>query len=145
MLHLYPTRTAGARNVVRHRIPELLLECPSNLMEKVRTHSISPFILMSSIIWLVHIPLSASRWSVIYVSVTRHNYGMLVICMIQVFLEFSILWILNPPFPYRNGTRILFSPSLQIAMISKPMFMWSILPATLSSQAGPYASGQAWP
>ena len=25
MLHLYPTRTAGARNVVRHRIPRLLL------------------------------------------------------------------------------------------------------------------------
>ena len=32
MLHLYPTRTAGARNVVRHRIPELLLEFPANLM-----------------------------------------------------------------------------------------------------------------
>ena len=38
MLHLYPTRTAGVRNVVRHRIPELLLEFPANLMGKVRTH-----------------------------------------------------------------------------------------------------------
>ena len=44
MLHLYLTRTAGARNVVRHRIPELLLEFPANLMGKVRTHSISTFV-----------------------------------------------------------------------------------------------------
>ena len=44
MLHLYPTRTAGARNVVRHRIPELLLEFPTNLIGKVRTHNISTFV-----------------------------------------------------------------------------------------------------
>ena len=31
-------------NVVRHRIPELLLEFPANLMRKVRTHSISTFV-----------------------------------------------------------------------------------------------------
>ena len=40
MLHLYPTGTAGARNVVRHRIPDLLLEFPAHLTGKVRTHSI---------------------------------------------------------------------------------------------------------
>ena len=44
MLHVYPTRTAGARNVVRHRIPELLLKFQANLMRKVRTHSISTFV-----------------------------------------------------------------------------------------------------
>ena len=44
MLHLYPTRTAGARNVVIHRTPELLLEFPANLMGKVRTHNIRTFV-----------------------------------------------------------------------------------------------------
>ena len=44
MLHLYLTRTASARNVVRHRIPEILLGFPANLMGKVRTHSISTFV-----------------------------------------------------------------------------------------------------
>ena len=44
MLHLYPTRTAGACNVVRHHIPELLLEFPANLMAKVCTHSIRTFV-----------------------------------------------------------------------------------------------------
>ena len=44
MLHLYPTRTASARNFVRHRIPELLLEFPANLMGKVSTHSIIAFV-----------------------------------------------------------------------------------------------------
>ena len=44
MPHLYPTRTAGARNVVRHRSPELLFEFPANLMGKVLTHSISTFV-----------------------------------------------------------------------------------------------------
>ena len=44
MLHLYPTRTAGARNVVRHRIPKLLLEFPVNLIGKLCTHSIGTFV-----------------------------------------------------------------------------------------------------
>ena len=44
MLYLYPMRTAGARNVVRSRIPEILLEFPANIMGKVRTHSISTFV-----------------------------------------------------------------------------------------------------
>ena len=84
MFHLYPTRTAGACKVVRHRIPVLLLEFSANLMGKVRTHSISTLFLMSSLIWLAHIPLSAFKWTVIYVSVTRNNYGMLIICMKRV-------------------------------------------------------------
>ena len=37
-------RTAGACNVVRHRIPELKLEFSVNLMGKVRTYSISTFV-----------------------------------------------------------------------------------------------------
>ena len=44
MQHLYPTCTAGARNVVRHRIRDLLLEFPANLTGKVRTHTIGTFV-----------------------------------------------------------------------------------------------------
>ena len=44
MLHLYPTRTAGAHNVVRHRIPDQFLEFPTQLMEKMRTYSIGSFV-----------------------------------------------------------------------------------------------------
>ena len=43
----------------------------------------------SRLLWLAHIPLSALRWTLIYVSVTRNNYGMLIICMKHVFLELS--------------------------------------------------------
>ena len=39
-LHLYPTRTSGARNVLRHHIPELLNIFPEYLTEKTRTHSL---------------------------------------------------------------------------------------------------------
>ena len=42
MLHVYPTRTAGDHNVVRHRIPEL--KFPANFMWKVRIHSTSSFV-----------------------------------------------------------------------------------------------------
>ena len=40
VFYFYLTRTAGASNVVRHRIPDLLLEFPAHLTGKVRTHSI---------------------------------------------------------------------------------------------------------
>ena len=39
-LHLYPTRTSGARNVLRHHIPELLDKFPPHLVDKFRTHSL---------------------------------------------------------------------------------------------------------
>ena len=38
-LHLYPTRTSGARNVLRHHIPELLNKFPPHLVERFKTHS----------------------------------------------------------------------------------------------------------
>ena len=44
MQNLYPTRTAGARNVIRHRIRDLLLEFPANFTGKVRTHTIGTFV-----------------------------------------------------------------------------------------------------
>ena len=37
-LHLYPTRTSGARNVLRHHIPELLNTFPKYLIDKIKTH-----------------------------------------------------------------------------------------------------------
>ena len=39
-LHLYPTRTSGARNVLRHHIPELLNKFPPHLVERFKTHSL---------------------------------------------------------------------------------------------------------
>ena len=38
-LHLYQTRTSGARNVLRHHIPELLNRFPQHLIDKMKTHS----------------------------------------------------------------------------------------------------------
>ena len=39
-LHLYPTRTSGARNVLRHHIPELLNKFPKYLIDIIKTHSL---------------------------------------------------------------------------------------------------------
>ena len=39
-LHLYPTRTSGACNVLRHHIPELLNTFPKYLIDKIKTHSL---------------------------------------------------------------------------------------------------------
>ena len=44
VIHLYLTRIAGASNVVRHRIPDLLLEFPTCLTGKMRTHNIGNFV-----------------------------------------------------------------------------------------------------
>ena len=38
-LHLYQTRTSGARNVLRHHIPELLNRFPQHLIDKMKTQS----------------------------------------------------------------------------------------------------------
>ena len=38
-LHLYPTRTSGTRNVLRHHIPEPLNKFPQHLIDKMKTHS----------------------------------------------------------------------------------------------------------
>ena len=39
-LHLYPTRASGARNVLRHYIPELLNKFPPHLVDRFKTHSL---------------------------------------------------------------------------------------------------------
>ena len=39
-LHLYPTRTSRARNVLRRHIPELLNKYPEYLMDRIKTHSL---------------------------------------------------------------------------------------------------------
>ena len=41
--HLFPTRTDGARNVLRHYIAELLQTFPGELFNLARTHSINAF------------------------------------------------------------------------------------------------------
>ena len=42
-MHVFPTRTFGARNVLRHRIPELVYQFPTGIIEKAQTHSITSF------------------------------------------------------------------------------------------------------
>ena len=42
-LHLFPTRTEGAKNVLRHHVPKLLREFPDDLLKRVQTHSIANF------------------------------------------------------------------------------------------------------
>ena len=42
-LHLFPTCTEGAKNVLRHHVPELLEEFPEDLLKRVHTHSIANF------------------------------------------------------------------------------------------------------
>ena len=43
-LHLFPTRTSSARNVLRHRIPDLLQEYHRAITQKAKTHSIESFV-----------------------------------------------------------------------------------------------------
>ena len=43
-LHLFPTRTVSARNVLRHHNPDLLQEYPRAITERAKTHSIESFI-----------------------------------------------------------------------------------------------------
>ena len=42
-LQLYPTRTSGAQNVLRHHIPELLNKFPQYLIDRIKTHGIYSF------------------------------------------------------------------------------------------------------
>ena len=43
-LHLFPTRTVSARNVLRHHIPDLLQEYPTAITQRAKTHSIESFV-----------------------------------------------------------------------------------------------------
>ena len=43
-LHLFPTRTVSARNVLRHHIPDLLQEYPRAITQRAKTHSIESFV-----------------------------------------------------------------------------------------------------
>ena len=43
-LHLFPTRTSSARNVLRHRIPDVLQEYPRAITQKAKTNSIESFV-----------------------------------------------------------------------------------------------------
>ena len=43
-LHLFPTRTVSARNVLRHHIPDLLQEYPRAITQRLKTHNIESFV-----------------------------------------------------------------------------------------------------
>ena len=42
-MHVVPTRTFGARNVLRHHLPVLVYRFPADLIRKAQTHSITAF------------------------------------------------------------------------------------------------------
>ena len=42
-IHAFSTRMFGARDVLRHRIPELIYQSPADVLEKTKTHSITAF------------------------------------------------------------------------------------------------------
>ena len=42
-LHLFPTRTNSAENVLRHHIPKLIDKFPRHIKDRIRTHSIHAF------------------------------------------------------------------------------------------------------
>ena len=42
-MHVFPTRTFGAHNVLRHRLPELVYQFAADLIRKAQTHSITDF------------------------------------------------------------------------------------------------------
>ena len=42
-MHAFLTRTFGARNVLRHRLPELVYQFPADMIRKAQTHSITAF------------------------------------------------------------------------------------------------------
>ena len=42
-MHVFPTRTFGACNVLQHRLPELVYQFPADFIRKAQTHSITAF------------------------------------------------------------------------------------------------------
>ena len=42
-MHVFPNRPFGTRNVLRHRLPELVYQFPADLIKKAQTHSITAF------------------------------------------------------------------------------------------------------
>ena len=42
-LHLFPTRTHSAENVLKHHIPKLIDKFPRHIKDRIRTHSIHGF------------------------------------------------------------------------------------------------------
>ena len=54
-LHLYPTRTSGARNVLRHHLPELLNTFPNIWKTKLRPIAYIPSPTISNVTWLIYI------------------------------------------------------------------------------------------
>ena len=112
MLHLYPTRTADARNDVIHCIPVMLLKFPTHLEGKVRTHSIGTFVAHIKSYMICWYSMSALRWTGIYVSVTRNDYGMFIISDFYISHSIFLKRRLNFPSLYFHRNVILFRPSL---------------------------------
>ena len=73
-LHLYQTRTSGARNVLRHHIPELLNRFPQHLIDKMKTHSM--FSVAHHIkFYLIYIVMTAMKSTAIFATKTdRDNH-----------------------------------------------------------------------
>ena len=59
-LHLYPTRTSGAQNILRHHIPELQIKFPQYLTDRIKTHSIYSFHIKLNATWLIYTVIHAT-------------------------------------------------------------------------------------
>ena len=59
-LPLYPTRTSGARNVLRHHLPELLNTFPKYLIEKIRPIAYIQSPTISNVTWLIYVALTVA-------------------------------------------------------------------------------------
>ena len=141
-LHLFPTRTVSARNVLRHHVPDLLQEYPRAITQRANTHSIESFVtllkayIIESYSYVcTDINCYSCRRNVmwlslfqIYVPASDELYFPIVTYMWHM-VKYLYVWL----FGWFDGQTLL---SLK----------WLALLAIICSpQGGLYVSGQAWP
>ena len=72
LLHLHPTCISGARNVLRHHIPELLIKVAECLIESKPVVYI-PFSTISNVTWLIRIVIIIELSIAIFATITSDS------------------------------------------------------------------------
>ena len=72
-LHLYATGTSGARNVLRHHIPELLNKFPQYLIDRIKTHSIYSFHTKLNVTWSIYTGMNATILIAMFVTTAEND------------------------------------------------------------------------
>ena len=67
-LLLYPTRTSGAPNVLRHHILELFNKCPPHFLDRFKTHSLYSVSHHLNVTWLIYIVTTVMKSIAIFVT-----------------------------------------------------------------------------